>query len=181
MGQTAEVKRTWFDEIFSKIDYEDALAANVKLMSFTIENWNRDRIPFIIWKLAADISHKRQQTKIRREAEIRRKSKHYSPFHDGAFRKLRAKMEAWKEVHDEDTCGLKLIRKFSDEIFSDLPEDDEEDSRRYSCLMCLDTGLLSYRDDDDGKSYCGHCRCTKGYEVRDNFSDNGRLLGPGPR
>ncbi len=176
-AQPPETRAAWYDDVFAGIEYRDAVAVNQLLMrgQGDIEAWQRERIPAIYIKRTAELRYDREQrTAATKSREEQPQLSGTRRSFDSGMRRVLARIErqfrAYREEHDGQRMPDDAKQSVIDEACQDITDDGANFEGRYRCLTCLDSGWVSFRD-DNGKPMTGVCRCERGKKREQNWND----------
>lgn len=176
-----ETREIWFTDVFSVIDYRDAIQVSRQLMESDeeLEAFKRERIPGIYLKRTGMIRQDREER--HRELERRKQRGKYgrrdvTPVLGRIQEIIGRTVALYREQHGE-RMPQEELEQLVDTLFDehDVIADDDLKLPRFKCPECLDAGFIGYRK--ESRPYVGHCECQRGHDMRDRFKERGRTLG----
>ena len=185
VGLPAETKRQWLAR-FNGLELADCLAVNSEILDGQIEvpAWDRDHLPRIYRRRCSELAYARQPASVEAEYQSRRRSSgDASRATTGVYAGDRARveevlrrMEAWRKANPAETrTPGDLIHAWTEEVFSDVPDDDPARLPRFRCHKCRDSGYVS--GERDGVSVQYACECNRGKERCEQWQSNkGRAI-----
>ena len=180
-----ETRDCWYDDVFANVDLRDGTAANQRLMQTGVKAFDRERLPAHHCSARAKRSHTKGASvresgasngNVANAVWVMDDAESFDPLMRRCFIALGDHQQQQREQHDTPITNDQR-REFVHAYFESHDTSDPTNEPRYTCLDCLDSGLVSFALDD--RRTVGYCRCARGDQTGERFNrvlDSG--LGP---